>query len=312
MEHLTDEEIAAIAALLSGERLGTFQTMTGTTRAAIALHQQMLRLAGALMCVTAVVEIALRNSVCDTLSEHFGSEAWLRRPPAPFAWKDEERSKIEAAVRSAQRAAYAKLKLPEKRALDDAAFRRGVPPGLRHEIRAEVRQKAIGVRSGQVISQLTMYFWKRLFSADYEQTLWKSALKRIFPDKRINRSTISMQLELIYQTRNRVAHHEPVYGRRLFETLAAVDFVASHLGAPASDGVTPLHKMLRPERAVLEHDAHSMQVKIDAFAGLDSRCTKRDHLHSRASRTARREHRQTCADAVVHPLKPRSPDPPRS
>lgn len=74
--------------------------MAGTTRAAIALHQQMLQLAGALMSVTAVVEIALRNSVCDRLGDHFGVDGWLRRPPVPFVWKDEERGKIEAALLS--------------------------------------------------------------------------------------------------------------------------------------------------------------------------------------------------------------------
>jgi hypothetical protein len=125
MEHLTDEEITAVAALLSGERLGTFQAMAGNTRAAVALHQELLQLAGALMSVTAVVEIALRNAVCDKLTEYFGVEGWLRRPPAPFAWKDEERGKIEVAVRSAQRASYAKLNSSEKRARDEVACRRG-------------------------------------------------------------------------------------------------------------------------------------------------------------------------------------------
>ncbi|MFL9905472.1 hypothetical protein [Paraburkholderia sp. RL17-337-BIB-A] len=311
MEHLTDEDITAVAALLSGERLGTFQAMAGSTRAAIALHQQMLQLAGTLMSITAVVEIALRNAVCDKLTDYFGVESWLRRPPAPFTWKDEERSKIEAAVRSAQRAAYAKLNPSEKRALDEAAFRRGVPPGLSHEFRLDARQKAIVVLGGQVITQLTMYFWKRLFSSEYEQTLWKSSLKRIFPDKRIDRSRVATQLEHIYQTRNRVAHHEPVYGRRLFDTLAAVDFVVANLGVAGSDGCMPLRKMLRPEHATLENQAHALQIRIDAFAGVSHTCAKRGYLHSRASRTPLREHRCACADAT-HFLKPRSPDPPRS
>lgn len=311
MKHLTDEEITAIAALLSGERLGTFQAMAGSTRAAVALHQEMLQLAGALMSVTAVVEIALRNAVCDKLTEYFGIEGWLRRPPAPFMWKDEERGKIEAAVRSAQRAAYTKLNASDKRALDEVAFRRGVPPGLRHEFRLDARQKTISVRSGQLITQLTMYFWKRLFSNDYEQTLWKSSLKRIFPDKRIDRSVVANQLEHIYQTRNRVAHHEPVYGRRLFDTLSAVDFVVSNLGGADSDGCTPLRKLLQPEQAALENQAHALQIRLDAFVSVNHPCAKHGHLHSRASRTPLREHRRTCADAT-HSFKPRSPDPPRS
>jgi hypothetical protein len=307
MDHLTDQEISAIATLLSGERLSTFHAMAGTTRAAVALHQQMLQLAGALMSVTAVVEIALRNAVCDRLSEHFGADGWLRRPPASFVWKVEERSKIEAAVRGAQRAAYAKLTANDKRALDRTAFRRGVPLGLAHEHRVDARQKAIAVRSGQVVTQLTMYFWKRLFSRDYEQTLWKPALKRIFPAKRIDRSAVAVQLERIYQTRNRVAHHEPVYGHRLFDTLSAVDFLASNLGAAGADGLTALHKMLQSEHVALENQAHVVQHRMDTCTGANHGCVKRGYVPSHASRNTHGEHRRERADAVS--LKPRSPDP---
>ncbi|WNC90549.1 hypothetical protein RI103_04055 [Paraburkholderia sp. FT54] len=270
----------------------------------------MLQLAGSLMSVTAVVEIALRNAVCDRLSDYFGVDGWLRRPPASFVWKVEERSKIEAAVRGAQRAAYAKLTLSEKLALDQTAFRRGVPVGLDYEHRVDARQKAIAVRSGQVISQLTLYFWKRLFSRDYEQTLWKPALKRIFPEKRIDRSAVAVQRERIYQTRNRVAHHEPVYGYRLFDTLNAVDFLASNLGAAGSDGCTALHKMLQSEHAALENQAHVLQRRIETCAGANHQCTKRGHLPCRASRSAHGEHRRVHDDAF--PIKPRSPDPLRS
>ncbi|WCM19059.1 hypothetical protein NDK50_16775 [Paraburkholderia bryophila] len=310
MDHLTDDEISAITALLSEERLSTFQTMAGTTRAAIALHQQTLQLAGALMSVTAVVEIALRNSVCDRLGDHFAVDGWLRRPPTSFVWKDEERGKIEAAVRSAQRAAYAKLNASDKSALDEAAFRRGVPPGLDHEFRVAARQKAIVVRSGQVITQLTMYFWKRLFSRDYEQSLWKPALRRIFPNKAIDRSAVAIQLEQIHQSRNRVAHHEPVYGHRLVDTLNAVDFLASNLGVAGSDGCTALHKVLRSERAALADRAHLLHLEIGACAGASSPCVKRGQMHVRASRNSRCEHRRIGTDAAH--IKPRSPDPLRS
>jgi hypothetical protein len=53
--NLTEEEVAAVALFLSGERLATFQALAGTTRDAINLHQQMLHLASSLMGVTAVV-----------------------------------------------------------------------------------------------------------------------------------------------------------------------------------------------------------------------------------------------------------------
>ncbi|NSX13984.1 MULTISPECIES: hypothetical protein [Cupriavidus] len=190
MDHLNDEELAAVAALLSSERLSTFERLAGSNRGAIALHQEMLRLAAALMTVTAVVEIALRNAVCDRLTEHFGTADWLRNPPAPFAWGGEEREKIISAEKSARQAAYAKHTQEQKRALDAIAFRKrgGVAPSaLPYDALVKARQAAIQVPMGQVVAQLTMYFWKRLFSPDYEQTLWRPALKRVFPYKTISR-----------------------------------------------------------------------------------------------------------------------------
>jgi hypothetical protein len=152
-----------------------------------------------------------------------------------------------------------------------------------------------------------MYFWKRLFSRAYEQTLWKPALKPIFPNKRIDRSAVAVRLERIHQTRNRVAHHEPVYGHRLFDTLTVVDFLASNLGTAGSDGRTALHKMLRSEHAALENQAHVLRLRIETCAGAIHQCAQRGHLHSRASRNAHGEHRRTYADAS--PIKPRSRDP---
>ncbi|CAG4890153.1 Abi family protein [Paraburkholderia saeva] len=265
MDHLDDKELETIALLLSGDRLHRFLALTGSTRAAIALHQQTLRLGGSLMSVTAVLEIALRNAVCDRLALYFQTENWLLKPPTVFAWRDEERGRIEMAIRAAQRAHYAKLDASQKRQLDEVAFRRGAPAGISHEHRSNARQKAIRVPAGQVIAQLTLYFWKRLFSPDYDHTLWKPALKRLFPGKEVTRAAVASNLESIYQTRNRIAHHEPVYGNRLDDALGAIDFIAAQLGTARSDGRTPLGKMLEKERSVLGDQAAALRGRIDAL-----------------------------------------------
>ncbi|TWG87950.1 Abi-like protein [Cupriavidus gilardii J11] len=270
MDHLNDEELAAVSALLSSERLSTFERLAGSNRGAIALHQEMLRLAAALMTVTAVVEIALRNAVCDQLTEHFGTADWLRNPPERFVWGGEERQKIRRAEKSARQAAYAKLTQEQKRSLDAVAYENqgGVaPPGTPDDEQSKARQAAIQVPMGQVVAQLTMYFWKRLFSPDYEQSLWRPALKRVFPHKAITRPEVARHLEAIYQCRNRIAHHEPVYGRRLRETEAAFDFVARHLGVRGIDGATPLEKLLQPEMAELHDRAEAMRGRIQALQG---------------------------------------------
>ena len=260
--NLSEDDVAAVALFLSGERLAKVRAIAGSTREAIALHQQMLQLGTSLMTVTAIIEIALRNAICDRLSEHFEVPGWLLTPPAPFAWDNLEKVKLGQAVRSAQRAAYAKMTQAEKHALDVDAFPAGVPSGIGHDDRSNKRQKAISVATGQVIAQLTLFFWKRLYSEDYQQRLWRTALKRVFPKKSLKRSDIATQLERIYQTRNRIAHHEPVYGRRLAETLAAIDFVTANFGAAAADGKTPIGRLLEAERAVVEEQATALEARL--------------------------------------------------
>ena len=86
------------------------------------------------------VSIALRNLICDELAAHFGCDDWLRNPPAPFVWREQEKTRIGESVANAQRAAYEKLGSMEKHAIDDRLFRNGVPVHLSHERRAKIRQ----------------------------------------------------------------------------------------------------------------------------------------------------------------------------
>ena len=82
---LSEKDIAEIGLLLSAERLAALTQLTGSAREAIALHQQTLSVGTSLMTVMAVVEIALRNSICEHLSAHFKAAGWLLRPPAPWS-----------------------------------------------------------------------------------------------------------------------------------------------------------------------------------------------------------------------------------
>jgi len=51
------------------------------------------------------------------------------------------------------------------------------------------------------------------------------SLEKIFPDESIDRAEIATHLEVIYQARNRIAHHEPVYGARLTRLIQSIEFV---------------------------------------------------------------------------------------
>jgi hypothetical protein len=266
---LREGDLAAITHLLSSERLGTFLSLTGCALSAVALHQQTLRLAGTLMSVTAVVEIALRNTICDHLTAHFGTDDWLRKPQSPFVWKEQERTRIGEAVASAQRATYAKMSAAQKRGLDVRLFRDGVPRHFSLEQHVKARQRAINVPNGQIITQLTLFFWKRVFSVEYEPSLWRPALKRVFPDKALRRADVAVQLERIYQTRNRIAHHEPVYGHRLLDAMAAIDFVITQLGCAQPTEITPLGQLLKGERQLLSEQADALQLQLGALSSLE-------------------------------------------
>jgi hypothetical protein len=261
---LGDEDLATMVSLLSGERLRTFLILTGSLRSAVSLHQQTLKVACSLMGVISVIEISLRNAICDRLSLHFKTDDWLRNPPSPFKWREQERGKVCEAVSSAQRAAYAKLGSVQKRFIDECVFRNGPPDRIGHEQHVKIRQRFIDVPNGQVIAQLTMFFWKRLFSVDYEQSLWRPSLKRVFPNKSLTRSDVALRLEQIYQTRNRIAHHELVYGNRLRQAIDAIDFVICHLGSDGTNPASgsPMMRFLREERRILDDQANALNARI--------------------------------------------------
>ena len=263
--HLQDDEIPKIGSYLSSERLAAFHAIAGSDRDAIELHQKVLNVGAALAPVVALIEIAIRNTVSEKLRTAFGTPDWLRNPPPPFAWGSEQSSAIRTAVKHAQRAAYAKLSNIDKRALEQIAYADGIPAGLTHEERVKGRQRAISVGHGQVIAQLTLYFWKRLFSEDYEETLWKRSLKSVFPNKTLSRTQIADVLETIYQARNRIAHHEPIYDARLTRLLEAIDFTCQNFDVRRPSVDTPLAKLVAPFRERLELAIAELTVELDSY-----------------------------------------------
>ena len=216
---IPDEKLPEALSLLSAERLGVYTSITGDIRTAIELHNLTLQTSAALMPVTAMIEIALRNSICDRLGRHFETVDWLQSPPPPFSWRGEESEALRRSKRHAQQASYAKRNQYQKRQLDRLAFPDGMPDNLSHQDRVKARRQHIPITFGQLVAQLTLGFWKRLFSTDYEASLWDRTLKKLFPDFGFTRSNVAENLEVIYQARNRAAHHEPIFGPKLNQLL---------------------------------------------------------------------------------------------
>ncbi len=263
--NLSDEDLGPLLVLLSPERLSALKQLTGSDRAAIELHQETLRVGALLMNVTATIEIALRNAVCENLSAHFGTPNWFINPPAPFAWRHTEQSRIPGAIDAAQRAAYSKLTQAEKAALDVLAYPNGRPAGVSHLRRAKDRRHQIVVTEGKVIAEITLHFWKKLYGPEYEQDLWRTSLKRTFPEKTLKRADVASQLEHIYQARNRLAHHEPVLHRRFDDTVKAIEFVAGHLNFTPAGDQSPLTKLIAPDLDRATEKAAALHAKLEEY-----------------------------------------------
>lgn len=244
---------------ISQERLATFDSFTDTQDRAIVLHNHTLQLGSSLMSMIALFELALRNSTNHQLITDYGDDNWLLPVSATIPLKPFEVKAQKTAVRHARKAAYSKFSYKEKTYLDAFAYPGGVPATASHDEKARERQKLFVVSHGQVISQTTFSFWKRLYSGDYAGTLWKKSLKKVFPNKDIERADVAKALEVIYATRNRVAHHEPVYGVRLDEAMEAIKFLRDTLGAKRAENPSEFQKFSRIQYLRLRMDYESFQ-----------------------------------------------------
>ena len=258
-------DVPQLVEALSRERLSALIDLTNHEAIAIDLHQATLELGCDLMKIIATVEIALRNAVFANLAQHFGVANWLQQPPVAFCWKEPERKKVAAAIDSAKRAQYAKLNQAGKAQLEALAYPQGRPANISHLKRAKDRRKHIAVSDGKVIAELTLYFWKRLYGPEYEQSLWRTSLKRTFPDKKLTRAAIAAQLEIIYQSRNRLAHHEPVLHKRFCDTMTAVTFIARHLNGFDSAQESALTRLIEDDIATISAAEQCLRARLDAF-----------------------------------------------
>ncbi|WP_024317571.1 hypothetical protein [Rhizobium favelukesii] len=72
-------------------------------------------------------------------------------------------------------------------------------------------------------------------------------------------------LEIVYQSRNRLAHHEPALYNRFTETIAAIKYIAQHLEAPTPGDHTPLYRLIADDIVSVEASAATLHSELDAY-----------------------------------------------
>jgi len=89
----------------------------------------------------------------------------------------------------------------------------------------------------------------------------KELSRRDYFSNLLRRSDVSRALEKVYAIRNRVAHHEPVYGERepvygerLHDVIEALDFLRDSLGAKAGETNTRFQAFSRLQHLRLRMD----------------------------------------------------------
>lgn len=85
------------------------------------------------------------------------------------------------------------------------------------------------ITQDRMITMMPFGSWRYLLSVRYEHTLWIPALRKAFPYLPSGgRRYIASRVERLHYLRNRIAHHEPIYPRRLHRDMEeALEVVAA-------------------------------------------------------------------------------------
>lgn len=225
---------------VSQARLQPYLAVCKNLEDALDLHSEAMLIGSTLLSLIAMIEIALRNRLHQQMGTDFGNKDWLTTDPCPVPLQPSEIDVRSKAVRQARMDRYSKLTNKEKRQLDLVAFPQGMPETIKHSTLSKRRQSVITLKEGEVVAHTTLFFWKRFFAPDFEPTIWKRSARKLFPNKTLSRSDVSVHVETLYRARNRLAHHEPMYGPRLNNAIAAAQFVRENLDCRFADPNGPL------------------------------------------------------------------------
>ena len=236
---------------VSEARLRPYLELCTNEEDAMRLHGESMLMGSALLSVVALVEIALRNRVHGQIGSDFGEEQWLTRMPNSVPLQKSEQNLRLKAIKQAKQDRYSKLNNREKQQLENLAYPEGLPEGIKPQTRSKKRQEMISVNEGEVVAHTTIFFWKRFFAPEYEPTLWKRSVKRVFPNKKLNRSDVSSHVETLYRARNRLAHHEPMYGDRLENAIRSLEFVRENMDVRSPSQSGPLCSFTESQHRLL-------------------------------------------------------------
>ena len=164
---------------VSQERLSPYladATPAGDIAAALRLYSWNVELSGGFFELLGYLEIILRNAMHDELTKLAtaqGAVNWFDQA----AWFTAEANKDIATAK------------------------------------AQLTRDGKPITPGRMVAALNFSFWRYLLGRHYDPTLWRFALFRAFPNGTGRREPVYQAVERMVKLRNRIAHHEPIFGR---------------------------------------------------------------------------------------------------
>lgn len=173
----------ALQSTLSSERLRKYlANANGNLDRALCLYERNMRLSSAFYVPLQCLEVCLRNKMHNELAKKYGAEWYVNGKPG--------------------------LQVGTVKRISDVI----------HELGKSGSQTT----PGAVVAELSFGVWVSLLGTAYDATLWRSALANAFQEhgKNMRRDRVHGRLNALRRFRNRVAHHEPIFDRKLTDVHA--------------------------------------------------------------------------------------------
>ena len=180
MDHVTFD---ILNSTFSKARISPYFVNNASAEHVLAKYNANIVLSEAMIPTLHYFEICLRNRIDQVIKKCFTSD-WLISPPHQLIISDQDIKKIE---------------------------------GIASKVRRENKREPL---HDDIVAQMTFGFWCSFFHRKYDPAIWhrKDAVKIIFPNlPRANRKRtyIEARILAIKEIRNRIAHHEPVWNRKV-------------------------------------------------------------------------------------------------
>ncbi len=178
---------------LSRPRMRTYEhAAKGDVELALKLYAWNAQLSAALLVPLHICEVVVRNSIAETLEKVYEKE-WHK----------------------------------------SNGFQRSLPTDMKRLLEKGMEKAGGNASVDKLIPELSFSFWQKMFTKRFDQRLWNKYLLISFPkiNSKISvqelRSNLFDDLEEVKSLRNRIAHHEPIFHKRINDYLFKMNKLVS-------------------------------------------------------------------------------------